>query len=254
MGITLSSEPPSLKPLSESAVQTHDFVLEAGDISFSEGCCTCCVGIIDMVNSTRITAALSSHQMSKYYCLFINWATAVVRGYGGTVVKNIGDGLLFYFPPIEELEDVKTIRNSLDCSIAMAALHPNVNMKFLSESLPELNYRVSLDYGEISLARTMGSVGLDIFGTTVNICAKINSIAAPNTVVVGGDMYQVSRNLSDYSFQEAKKNISIANRPYPAYSVSESKTILHNLRSMKYLRAPSRPQAPDGKTEEVKRL
>jgi adenylate cyclase len=233
MGITANPTTQNLNTPSDSTIQLPDFVQEADNISFSEGCCTSCVGIIDIVNSTRVTAGLSRHQMSKYYCLFINWATAVVRGYGGKVVKNTGDGLLFYFPPNGDKEDSKMIRDCLNCSIAMSRLHPNINMKFLSESLPELNYRVSLDYGEISLARTMDSTVLDIFSTTVNVCAKINNIAAPNTVVVGADMHQISKNLVGYSFQELKKTILVADRPYPVYSVSETKTIRDYLMSRK---------------------
>jgi class 3 adenylate cyclase len=258
MGITLTPMPAESAVIPKFRTEDPSFLSEGNDISFSEGCCTCCVGIIDMVNSTKVTAGLHRDQMSKYYCLFINWAAAVIRGYGGTVVKNTGDGLLFYFPSAEESENAKVIRQCLDCSIAMIRLHPNVNMKFRSEFLPELNYRISLDYGEVSLARTMDSTVLDIFSTTVNVCAKINNIAAPNTVVVGGDMFQVSKNLSGYGFRQTNRTLSIADRPYPVYSVSEasifeSKAILHHLTSMKHSHVSTRAQSADQSTHnEVK--
>jgi class 3 adenylate cyclase len=118
-------------------------------------------------------------------------------------------------------------------------------MKFLSESLPELNYRISLDYGEVSFAKTTDSTTLDIFSTTVNVCAKINNLAAPNTVVVGGDMYQMAKNLSGYTFQSIKKSISVSDRPYPVYIVSEAKTIREYLVSRKRLPIPVTPSAAD---------
>lgn len=248
MGITVKPTPPSPVMIPESKIQGPSLVQEDNDISFSEGCCTCCVGFIDMVNSTRITVGLTRNQMSKYYCLFINWANAMVKGYGGRVVKNTGDGLLFYFPIIQESENVSAVRQCLDCSIAMMRLQPNVNMKFRSELLPDLNYRISLDYGDVSLARTMDSREMDIFSPTVNICAKINNIAAPNTVVVGGDMYQISRNLSGYSFQQTKRTISVADQLYPVYSVSEAKSVVRCLASIKHHHARTNVQGPHGTT------
>jgi class 3 adenylate cyclase len=222
MGIITSPSPVS--PNLESDRQSPTSLKQSDNISFSEGCCTCCVGFIDIVNSTSLTAGLTRHQMSNYYSLFINWVTGIIGGYGGKLVKNTGDGLLFYFPPVGD-SDIKTIRNCLNSAITLSILHPNVNTKFISESLPELSYRISLDYGEVSFARTVDSTTLDIFGTTVNLCAKINNVADPNTVVIGGDLYQVAKNLSGYDFQEVKKTISISDRAYPVYIVSEAKTI-----------------------------
>lgn len=253
MGITLNPSPPSLRISPDYVTQSQDFMHEADDISFSDGCCTCPVGIIDIVDSTKITAGLGRRQMSKYYCFFINWATAVVRGFGGKVVKNTGDGLLFYFPPAEDSEDTKAIRDCLSCSIALSTLHPNISMRYISESLPELNYRISLDYGEVSFAKTTNSA-LDIFGNTVNICAKINSIAAPNTVVVGGDMYQVSKNQIGYSFQQIKKTISVAGRLYPVYSVSEARTVRDYLTSRRRVPASMIAHTSILKENEEKRI
>src|SRR6185436_19233633 len=104
-------------------------------ISFSEGFCTSCVGIIDMVYSTRITARLNRDRMRKYYSYFINWAGAAIGAYGGKVVKNTGDGLLFYFPESGHSENSNIVRQALDCTTTMINLHANVNLKFRSESL-----------------------------------------------------------------------------------------------------------------------
>jgi adenylate cyclase len=201
-----------------------DFASQPDNILFSEKTCTCCVGFIDMVDSTRITSGLTRSQMSKYYSLFINWVNGIIRGYDGKVVKNTGDGLLFYFILLGD-SYFRTLRNCLNSAITLSILHRNVNEKFISESLPELNYRTSLDYGEVSFAQTVDSTTLDIFSTTVNLCAKINKVADPDKVIIGGDLYRIARNLSGYDFHEIKETISISNRAYPLYTVSEAKTI-----------------------------
>ncbi|MDW0238550.1 MAG: hypothetical protein QOC35_08285, partial [Nitrososphaeraceae archaeon] len=82
--------------LNNANATNWDFASQPDNILFSEKSCMCCVGFIDMVDSTRITAGLTKSQMSKYYSLFINWVNGIIRGYGGKVVKNTGDGLLFY--------------------------------------------------------------------------------------------------------------------------------------------------------------
>lgn len=216
MGITETQDTPSL-----NAATNSDFS-QRENISFSEKSSMCCVGFVDMVDSTRITAGLTTHQMSKYYSLFINWVSGIIRGYSGKVVKNTGDGLLFYFTSLGD-SPIKSVRNCLNSAIRLSILHRNVNRKFISESLPELNYRISLDYGEVSFAQTVDSTTSDIFSTTVNLCAKINKVADPNKVIIGGDLYQIAKNLDDYEFQEVKETISIWNRAYPLYSVSEAK-------------------------------
>ncbi len=193
------------------------------NIFFSENSRMCCVGFVDMVDSTGIIAGLTTHQMSKYYSLFINWVSGIISGYSGKVVKNTGDGLLFYYDLIGD-SPIKTVRNCLNSAITLSVLHRNVNSKFISELLPELNYRISLDYGEVTFAQTVESTTSDIFSTTVNICAKINKVVEPNKVIIGGDLYTIARNLSGYDFQEVKKTISISKRAYPLYIISEAKT------------------------------
>jgi class 3 adenylate cyclase len=208
-------------------------------LSFSEARSLLCVGIIDIVNSTKITARLKRQQMNRFYSLFINWSTAVVGGYGGKVVKNMGDSLLFYFPVSEN--DIRGIRDALNCGIAMSMLHPSINSKFSSEMLPNLNYRISFDYGEVSFATTKDSSTSDIFGVTVNLCSKINNLAEPNTVIIGGDMYQVSRDLDGYSFKESKKSISVSNKLYPIYTVTQSNAVIPFLRSIRHRNAIIEP-------------
>ena len=219
MGIIETQDSPSLNMATNS-----DSASQQDNIFFSEKSRMCCVGFVDMVDSTRITAGLTTRQMSKYYSLFINWVSGIISGYSGKVVKNTGDGLLFYFALCGD-SPIKTVRKCLDSAITLSVLHRSINRKFISELLPELNYRISLDYGEVSFAQTVDSTTSDIFSTTVNICARINKVVEPNKVIIGGDLYRIARNLSGYDFHEVKKTISISKRAYPLYTVSEAKLI-----------------------------
>ena len=56
------------------------------------------VGVVDVVNSTQNIAQLSRDNASTYYSVFLNTVGYVIQNNGGKIVKNIGDGILFYFP------------------------------------------------------------------------------------------------------------------------------------------------------------
>ena len=73
-------------------------------VSFSGKEISVVVGIVDMVDSTKICAKLGPVKAAKYYQVFINSMSKIISQYGGVVIKNIGDCLLYYFPYGERIE------------------------------------------------------------------------------------------------------------------------------------------------------
>ncbi len=67
-------------------------------VNFSDQTKSYCVGMVDMVNSTKITHQMSYEQITQYYTIFLNSMGKVLGRFGGVVIKNIGDSLLYYFP------------------------------------------------------------------------------------------------------------------------------------------------------------
>jgi CheY-like chemotaxis protein len=98
-----------------------------------------------------------------------------------------------------------------------------INIKLQSENLPSVSYRISADYGRVEVATSTSAKGEDLFGSTMNICAKINSMAQPNGIVIGGDLYQIIKSFSfvnnnGYDFRELRGGYSIGfNHKYPVY-------------------------------------
>ncbi|MEM2159851.1 MAG: adenylate/guanylate cyclase domain-containing protein [Candidatus Nitrosotenuis sp.] len=194
-------------------------ISEPETITFSEQSLDCCVGVVDIVDSTKIASKLSCQQIAKYYGIFLNSMGLIVKKYGGIVVKNIGDSILYYFPM--EVNTTKTV--PIDCALSMIAYHDAITMNLKSMGLPALNYRISLDFGNVVLAQSETSTCEDIFGPTVNMCAKINSSAKPNSVVVGSDLYQRVKG-SDYRFEEIVSCMIGLKFKYPVYTVSSGLT------------------------------
>ena len=188
-------------------------------VNFSGNSQSYCVGMIDMINSTKITAALPQHKISKYYEIFLNSMAIIVEKFGGFIIKNIGDSLLYYFPESSNLNRKFGFLSCLECSLKMIEEHKSINQKTYNENLPQLNYRVSADFGNVTIMKFANSSSIDIIGTPVNICKKINCSAPQNGVVVGGDLYQMVKNFRDYKFKQICECSVGLKYTYPIYSV-----------------------------------
>lgn len=190
-----------------------------GEISFCGSQKSYCMGIVDMVNSTQITAHLENSKMCNYYRIYLNSMSEIAKEFGAVVIKNVGDSILYYFPDTYDAEDKTSLKISLECSLAMVESSGEINRLMAECGLPPVSYRVSSDYGKLTIARSSISAYEDIFGPTVNTCAKINSIAMPNTSVIGGDLYQIARQFKDYGFHSLV-GFSVGVRlDYPVYSL-----------------------------------
>lgn len=199
------------------------------EIIFSGTCKSCCVGFVDIVNSTSITAKLESAQISEYYGIFLNAMSTIVRKFGAVVVKNLGDSILFYFPDTCcGGIDKSAFHTVIECCMAMTESHDAINRFMKKHGLPSLDYRVSVDYGTISIAKSSSISSDDIFGPTVNICSKINGAASPNRTVIGGDLYQIVRSIKKFDYRLLGAYGAGLKFDYPTYTLSRaaSKTSL----------------------------
>lgn len=175
-----------------------------------------CVGIVDMVNSTKITTKLPQNKMILYYEIFLNSMADIINKFRGAVIKSVGDSLLFYFPePCHTKKDYGSL-NCLECVFAMVEEYEQINEKLQKECLPSVDYRISVDYGLISLMKSTNSI--DIIGKPVNMCAKINRQAAVNGIILGGDLYQMVKDFAGCYFKEADGFSIGLPQTYPIYS------------------------------------
>jgi CheY-like chemotaxis protein/class 3 adenylate cyclase len=177
-----------------------------------------CISYIDIVNSTGMTAGLSEDLTRRYYSLFLNSVGTIVKSYGAKVIKTLGDGMLFYMPATRNCEDLSSFDQALDCCFALLDERHSINAIMNSEGMPPLKYRVSADYGRVQVAKT--SAADDLFGSTINICTKINRLARPNGMVIGGDLYRIVSRHFRYQFEEMGSYKVDRKFEYPVYFVS----------------------------------
>ena len=209
---------PTLEPASESFTARLKNAFD-GEISFSSSYKNYCICIIDIVNSSKITATLPKAKVCKYYSIFLNSMAMIAKEFDGKVVKNVGDSLLYYFPQTSNSSYKHSFIDPLECGMVMIEAHCIINQKMREAELPPVNYRISADYGSVMTAKTMTSSNEDIFGSTVNICAKINHVAIPNSMVIGSDLYEVVKSFDGYHFEPVAVYSSGFKLQYPVYSV-----------------------------------
>lgn len=176
-----------------------------------------------MMNSTNITSSLNDTQLSKYYAIFLNSMATIAKNFGARIIKNAGDCLIYYFPSTANVNNSGSLRNVLECCTTMIYAHRAINALLNQQRLPPLHYRISADYGKVEVARSSSSKGDDLFGSTMNVCAKINSKAPADGMVIGNNLHQVLYPLigNDYNFERIGAYTGLKEE-YPIYSVTST--------------------------------
>jgi class 3 adenylate cyclase len=212
----------SMKETSDSAV-----VPDSMELSFSGKLQNYCLGFVDIVGSTNIVATLKEKEIASYYSIFINSMSTIIRKFGGKILKNIGDGLIFYFD-INDSSNKYLFKNVLECLLAMVENHQNINAIHYQKHLPPLDYRISADYGMLETAKSRTSQADDLFGSMINLCVKINFKAKLDGLVIGDSLYSKIKDFAfkDYSYSEIGAYSVMSNQLYHVYSLERYEKII----------------------------
>jgi class 3 adenylate cyclase/predicted ATPase len=135
----------------------------------------------DLVGSTALAVRLDPEDLSAVIRRFQVTSTGVIASYNGYVAKFMGDGLLAYFgyPVTHEDEAENAVRAGLDLVAKVGRL--------LLPSGEALQVRVGVATGLVVLAKNAATGSADevgVTGETPNLAARLQEVAAVNTVVV----------------------------------------------------------------------
>ncbi len=192
-------------------------------VAISETTKNFCVGIVDIANSTKIIAKLPPSKAASYYEFFLNHMATILNKFSVALIKNIGDSLLFCFAESSDPKKTDSLHTFLECILTMAETHDFLQEKYQSEGLPTIDYRISADYGSLSIMRSNSS-SVDLIGTPVNICSKINSQAPVNGIAIGGDLHRMVKNFDEYYCKESESFSVGLKNSYPIYSLRRKYT------------------------------
>lgn len=204
----------SIAVLEESKNENPEYL-----VAFSGKSQSYCIGMVDIINSTNISANMHEREWCKYYVIFLNSMTKILKRFGGIPLKNGGDSILYYFPESSQGNKFG-FSSCLECSLGMAEVHEFLSEEIKKQGLPKMDYRISADYGKVVIMEPNLLSPIDVIGPPVNMCAKINRSAPKNGVIIGGDLYEMVKDLNPYSYKE-REGYSIGLKySYPAYTVS----------------------------------
>src|SRR5438552_5650555 len=138
----------------------------------------------DVVGSTAVSSVLDPEEMRELIRAYQHACTAVILRFEGHVAQYLGDGLLVYFgyPQAHEDDPRRAVRAALEIVEAIERL----NVRPRPDVDERLAVRVGIHTGLVVVGE-MGSGGRQehlALGETPNLAARLQGLAAPNTVVI----------------------------------------------------------------------
>ena len=205
-------------------------------IKFTDDSLKCCVCFIEFQSSiNNITITDDSSNIREYYSTVINSLSQIIKRYNGKIVKSLGDRLLCYFLNFSDLNNEKAFEDVIECGLEILEKREDMNKELLMKNnLPSVeSYKISLDYGVVDLALAGDNYQLDIFGSAVNLCSKINSSSAHNEIIIGNNFYRILKSfpniLNNYNFINKGEFKVTENIGYPTYNIKRrDHTLLEN--------------------------
>ena len=156
----------------------------------------------DIVGSTELAEREDPEIVQALIGRAFDRLSAEIERYGGLIEKFVGDAVLAVFgvPSAHEDDPERAVRAGLE----MQAVLSELNRSFAAEGRPTLEMRVGLEAGEVlvDLERAGGARDRMLTGDAVNTAARLQSAAAPGSVVVGPAVFASTKDVIDYGDPE----------------------------------------------------
>jgi len=157
----------------------------------------------DVVDYTRLTEVAELETHARLRALRVKIIDPCIVSYRGHIVKNTGDGFLASFD---------SSIDALRCAVEIQREVPSREISAPADR--RIRLRIGLNVGEVIQEEE------DIYGTTVNIAARLEQFSPPGGIIISGAMHAIARSRMDVPVEDLGqlelKNLS---RPVHAYSL-----------------------------------
>ncbi|MDQ2904427.1 MAG: AAA family ATPase [Chloroflexota bacterium] len=168
----------------------------------------------DITGSTPLADHLDPEEMRAILSSYFNLMTEQIRRHGGTVEKYIGDAVMAVFglPSAHEDDPDRAIRATLDMQRALARF--NALRKARDPHVVPLQMRIGITTGEVAAPGNSHFSRRDflITGDAVNVAARLQQVAMPDTILIGERTYLAAREV--FKFQ-AMAPLRLKGKPEP---------------------------------------
>jgi class 3 adenylate cyclase len=145
----------------------------------------------DLVDSTALATQLDPEDLREVVRAYQDTCAKVIARYEGHIAQYLGDGLLVYFgyPRAHEDDAQRAVRAGLGMVEALGQL----NIRLKQDWGVELSVRLGCHTGLVVVGEVGGGPRQEqlALGETPNLAARLQGIAAPNTVVISAATFQL---------------------------------------------------------------
>jgi class 3 adenylate cyclase/tetratricopeptide (TPR) repeat protein len=145
----------------------------------------------DLVDSSVLASQLDPEEWREVVRAYQDTCAKVIARFDGHIAQYLGDGLLVYFgyPRAHEDDAQRAVRAGLGIVEAMAQL----NTRLEREPGVHLGVRLGCHTGIVVVGEVGGGARQEqlALGETPNVAARLQGIAAPNTVVISAATFQL---------------------------------------------------------------
>jgi class 3 adenylate cyclase len=174
----------------------------------------------DLVDSTALATQLDPEEVREVVRAYQHTCAKVIDGFDGHIAQYLGDGLLVYFgyPQAHEDDPQRAARTGLGIVKAQAGL----NARLHQDHGIQLTVRVGIHPGLVVVGE-MGGGGRQeqlALGDTPNVSARLQGIAAPDTVVISAATHQLLQGYFE-CLAPGPHTLKGVSTPVPIYQVVE---------------------------------
>ncbi len=152
----------------------------------------------DLADSTTLAGQLDPEDLREVIRAYQATCAEVIQRFDGHIAQYLGDGLLVYFgyPQAHEDDASRAVRTSLSIVEALSTL----NTRLGRDRGVRLAVRVGIHTGLVVVGALGGGARHEhlALGETPNIAARLQGLAAPDTVVISAATHQLVQGLFTY--------------------------------------------------------
>src|SRR5262249_24545134 len=145
----------------------------------------------DLVDSTVLATQLDPEDLREVVRAYQETCAKVIARYEGHIAQYLGDGLLVYFgyPLAHEDDAQRAVRAGLGMIEALGQLHT----RLAQERRVQLAVRLGIHTGLVVVGEVGGGTRQEqlALGETPNLAARLQEMAAPNTLVISATTFQI---------------------------------------------------------------
>jgi class 3 adenylate cyclase len=149
-----------------------------------------------------MSTELTPDFLSKIITVFSQEVAYVIECFRGFVLKFIGDAAIGYFPSSQNLDDIVLCGEAI-----VHVVRDAINPLLLQMEHKGIEVKVTSDYGQHTIVRYGSDLErshIDIISTTMNLAAKMQSVARAGQMVIGKILYEKLSDDRQRIFEEAE--------------------------------------------------